>query len=175
MGFVSSPLAKLKSKTVDWLIWVRCNLTFGQISTVDTNPSLTIVPPSNSFPSTWQVARTTILRKPHKPDYANPTAYRPIALLSCLGKVVEAVIAQRLKLQAKSRDVLPAGHYGGRQQRSTEDALAHLISWTHEPVVQGKFCGGTFLWFKSSFPHGWSSEAHWHSSATGLLPDDYWP
>lgn len=85
---------------------------------------------SGTFPSVLKVAWTAILRKPHKPDYTNPTAYQPIALLSCLGKVVEAVIALRFKNQADSRGILPTGHYGGRQQRLTEDALTHLRAWT---------------------------------------------
>lgn len=58
-------------------------------------------------PSNLKSARTAILRKPHKPDYADPTAYRPIDLLSCLGQVVETVIARRSKSQTKSRAILP--------------------------------------------------------------------
>lgn len=80
------------------------------------------------FPSVWKVARTVILRKPHKPDYSNPTAYHPIALLSCLVKIVEAVIANRFKHHAELFGIIPSGHYGGRPQRSTEDALTHFTA-----------------------------------------------
>lgn len=93
---------------------------------------------SGLFPSQWKVARTAILRKPHKPDYANPSAYRPIALLSCMGKVVDSVIANRFKSQAEASGVLPPGHYGGRPQCSTEDALTHLTAWTKNQWSKGK-------------------------------------
>jgi hypothetical protein len=33
-----------------------------------------------------------VLRKPGKPDYSLPGAYRPISLLNTLGKLLEAVI-----------------------------------------------------------------------------------
>lgn len=107
---------------------------------------------SGAFPSPWKIARTAILHKPHKPDYANPTAYQPIALLSCLGKVVEAAVAHRIESQAESRNVLPSGHYGGRQQHSTKDALAHLTSWTKNQWSRGKFVGALFVDVKEAFP-----------------------
>lgn len=104
------------------------------------------------FPSQWKIAWTAILRKPHKPDYTDPTAYRPIALLSCLGNVVESVINNRLKSQAESSGVLPPGHYGGRPQSSTEDALTHLTAWTKEQWSRGKYVGALFVDVKAVFP-----------------------
>lgn len=106
---------------------------------------------SGFFPSSWNTARTAILRKPHKLDYADPTAYRSIALLSCLGKVVEAVIARRFKSQAESRDILPSGHYGGRPQFSTEDALTHLKTWTKDKWSKGEYVGALFVDVKAAF------------------------
>lgn len=58
------------------------------------------------FPSVCKVARTAILCKPQKPDYSEPAAYRPIAFLSCLGKVVEAVLANRFKAIAEADMIL---------------------------------------------------------------------
>lgn len=104
------------------------------------------------FPSKWKVARTVILRKPHKPDYTDPTAYRPIALLSCLGKVVESMIANRFKSVAEANNVLPSGHYGGRPQRATEDALTHLKTWTKNQWSKGRFVGALFMDVKAAFP-----------------------
>ncbi|KAF1934601.1 hypothetical protein EJ02DRAFT_363347 [Clathrospora elynae] len=44
---------------------------------------------------------TIILKKPGKPDYSAPKAYRVIALLSCLGKVIERLLAKRLSALAE--------------------------------------------------------------------------
>ena len=45
------------------------------------------------FPKRFRAARTIVLRKPSKPDYSDLGAWRPIALLSTLGKVMESVMA----------------------------------------------------------------------------------
>ena len=47
-------------------------------------------------PTHFRKARTVALRKPGKGDYTNPRAWRPIALLSTVGKIIEAVSAAHL-------------------------------------------------------------------------------
>jgi hypothetical protein len=44
-------------------------------------------------PNHFRESTTVILRKPGKPDYTIPKAYRPITLLSTLGKALESVLA----------------------------------------------------------------------------------
>jgi hypothetical protein len=39
------------------------------------------------YPQAWRQSTTIVIPKPNKPDYSNPKAYRPIALLNCLGKL----------------------------------------------------------------------------------------
>ncbi|OQE11161.1 hypothetical protein PENFLA_c080G07693 [Penicillium flavigenum] len=41
----------------------------------------------------WRNAKIVVLRKPGKPDYSVPGAYRPISLLNTLSKLLEAVVA----------------------------------------------------------------------------------
>lgn len=48
------------------------------------------------FPKQWKVAHVVILRKPGKTDYTHPKSYRPIGLLSVLGKIVEKLLVGRL-------------------------------------------------------------------------------
>jgi hypothetical protein len=45
------------------------------------------------FPKQFRAARTIVLCKPSKPDYSDTGAWRPIALLSTLGKIIESVMA----------------------------------------------------------------------------------
>lgn len=71
------------------------------------------------FPTQWKIAKSVILKKVGKPDYSNPGAYRPIALLNTLSKAVEAMIANRVKSYVEQNQLLNPGHYGGRQRRST--------------------------------------------------------
>ena len=51
-------------------------------------------------PKIWRKATAVALRKPNKPDYSNPRAYRLITLLGCLGKLLEKVVAHRLTFLA---------------------------------------------------------------------------
>lgn len=67
-----------------------------------------------------------MLRKPGKPDYTIPGAYRPISLLNTLGKILEAVIAKRLSYYAETHGLLPNTQFGGRPGRNTEQALLVL-------------------------------------------------
>jgi hypothetical protein len=48
-----------------------------------------------------------VLRKPGKPNYSAPEAYRPISLLNTLGKLLEVVVARRLSFLAEKHGLLP--------------------------------------------------------------------
>lgn len=67
-----------------------------------------------------------LLRKPGKPDYSTPGAYRPISLLNTLGKILEAVIARRLSYLAEKHNLLAETQFGRRPGRITEQALLVL-------------------------------------------------
>lgn len=79
-------------------------------------------------PQRWRSARIVVLRKPGKPDYSLPGAYRPISLLNTLGKLLEAVIARRLSHLAEHHGLLPDTQFGGRPGRTTEQALLILAN-----------------------------------------------
>ncbi|KAL1749982.1 hypothetical protein FB107DRAFT_280083 [Schizophyllum commune] len=47
-----------------------------------------------------------------------PKAYRPIALQNTVGKIMEAVVADRLTALLEAEGALPAKHFGGRRLRA---------------------------------------------------------
>ena len=67
-----------------------------------------------------------------------PKAYRPIVLLSTLGKAREAVIANRLAYLADVHHLLPSRHTGGRKLASTEHAMHLLLQRIHQAWAEGK-------------------------------------
>jgi hypothetical protein len=83
------------------------------------------------FPRRFRTARTIVLGKPSKPDYSDPGAWRPIALLSTLGKIVESVMAQQLSSLVEQHSLLPDSQMGNRKDRSTETTLELLIERIH--------------------------------------------
>ncbi|XP_044714688.1 reverse transcriptase (RNA-dependent DNA polymerase) domain-containing protein [Hirsutella rhossiliensis] len=76
----------------------------------------------------WHVVKHRIipLRKPDKGDYTLAKAWRPISLLSTLGKILEAVVAERISYAAEAQGLLPANHFGARKRRSADQALVLL-------------------------------------------------
>lgn len=55
----------------------------------------------------FKSAFTVMLKKSGKSDYINPSAYKPIALLNTLEKVLEAVISNRIKFIMERYNLLP--------------------------------------------------------------------
>jgi hypothetical protein len=60
------------------------------------------------FPSTFKKTLTVVLRKPNKPDYTKPNAYRPIALECTIGKILESIITELLSYLIETHNLLPA-------------------------------------------------------------------
>jgi len=72
-----------------------------------------------------------MLKKLGKSDYTNPSAYRPIALLNTLKKVLEAIILNRIKFIAEAHDLLSDTQYEARTNRVTETALQQITEKIH--------------------------------------------
>jgi exonuclease III len=82
-------------------------------------------------PKAWKSAITLALRKPNKDDYTLVGAYRPIALLNSMGKILELVMSRKLSKLAENNDLLPETQMGARKGRSTETALQLLTEQVH--------------------------------------------
>jgi exonuclease III len=82
-------------------------------------------------PKAWKSAITLALRKPNKEDYTLVGAYRPIALLNSMGKLLELIMSRKLSELAESNNLLPETQMGARKGRSTETALQLLTEQVH--------------------------------------------
>ena len=91
------------------------------------------------FPERFKEARTVVLRKPGKPSYSDPGAWRPIALLNTIGKLIESLMAKRLSLAAEEHKLLPDTQMGARPGRSTETALELLTAQVRTVWGSGQF------------------------------------
>ena len=92
------------------------------------------------YPDVWRESTTIVLRKPGKPSYEEPKAYRPIALLNTLGKLFSTIVADDLSHFCETREVLPKHQFGGRPSRTTSDSmllLTHRIkdAWRKKKVA----------------------------------------
>ena len=59
------------------------------------------------YPKRFRIATTLCLKKVGKGDYSQAGSWRPIALLSTIGKVIEKATANRIQDLAKDHGLLP--------------------------------------------------------------------
>lgn len=102
-------------------------------------------------PKCWREATGAILPKANKPDYSAPKAYRIIALLNCLGKILEKIMATRLSYLAETRDILHPEQIGGRKQRSAVDAALALVHDIETGRSDGAVTSALMLDVKGAF------------------------
>ena len=77
-------------------------------------------------PLTWRTAKVIALRKPGKDDYTTPRSYRPISLLSVMGKFLEKIMCKRLMGFLESKHLLSPYQFGFKRGRETEEACCRL-------------------------------------------------
>lgn len=79
---------------------------------------------AGSMPPQWKHADVTLIAKPVKP--LNPENLRPISLTSCVGKLFEHIIHNRLSPHIEGKGYFPYTIYGFRPRLSTQDILLQL-------------------------------------------------
>ena len=102
------------------------------------------------YPSEWKKANVTAVykRKGSKSDAAN---YRPISILSILGRVLEKAVCAQLQLFCDTNSIIPKQQFGFRKHSSCELALvAATDSWMKE-VSSGKFVGALLIDISKAF------------------------
>ncbi|OAQ65613.1 reverse transcriptase [Purpureocillium lilacinum] len=78
-------------------------------------------------PRKFKEAEVVMIGKPGKRDISKARAWRPISLLSCLGKGMERLIARRLAWASIHHGVLHSQQIGALPKRSAVDLVAALI------------------------------------------------
>ncbi|CAF1418063.1 unnamed protein product [Adineta ricciae] len=109
------------------------------------------------IPDIWKKAHIILLLKPNK-DKRLPSSYRPISLLSCLGKLLEKIIKQRLTLEIERRNILPAHQAGFRAKKSTLYNIVRLERFArsklHRPGIR-QHSAVIFFDIKAAFDSVW--------------------
>nr|KAG5698663.1 hypothetical protein BaRGS_022551 [Batillaria attramentaria] len=106
------------------------------------------------FPSAWKEATIIPIRKKEK-DPAKKTSYRPISLLSCLGKTLERMINKRLMWHLESNNLITKEQTAFRKNRSTEDQLVYLAQSIENAFQEKKKVVATFIDLSKAFDKVW--------------------
>jgi hypothetical protein len=80
------------------------------------------------YPAFLKSSRTIVLRKPEKSSYESLSAWCLITLLKTIGKVVEKLLARKIRSIAEEYHLLYLSQMGARAERGTGTALELLIS-----------------------------------------------
>ncbi|OJT07610.1 hypothetical protein TRAPUB_1516, partial [Trametes pubescens] len=89
------------------------------------------------WPAQFKEAVSVIIPKPKKDDYSRLKAYRPVVLLSCLGKLCEKVLAARLHFEGQKWGAFHPAQFGGTKQHSTVDAGMMLVHRIRQGWARG--------------------------------------
>jgi hypothetical protein len=106
----------------------------------------------HTYPQTWKVYDSVVLRKPGRADYTVPKSYRPIVLLKTLAKPLSMAVAEDLSYIAEAHNLLPDHHFGGRPNRATTDAIHLVTKYVQDAWRVGKVASALFLDVKGAFP-----------------------
>ncbi|KAM7282844.1 hypothetical protein ISCGN_000073 [Ixodes scapularis] len=102
------------------------------------------------LPPEWRTATVVPVLKPGKPA-DQLSSYRPIALTSCVGKLLERIVMCRLVHHLETVGALPDCYAGFRRGRCTADAIADLATTLEDGKARRRTTGVVFLDIASAF------------------------
>ncbi|CAG4969984.1 unnamed protein product [Colias eurytheme] len=105
---------------------------------------------SGSVPESWKSQIIIPVLKPNK-NPSDSNSYRPIALSSCLSKITEILIKNRLEWFVENNNILPPSQFGFRKGYSTLDSIAILTTDIQIAFKKKHFLAGVFLDIESAY------------------------
>ncbi len=101
------------------------------------------------FPSQWKMAIVTPLFKSGQTD--DPNNYRPISVLSTLGKILERCAHSQCYDYLSSHNILHPSQSGFRKGYSTDTCVIDLLDNIYREVDDGGACGVLFIDLSKAF------------------------
>ena len=107
-------------------------------------------------PAAWHTAITIPILKKGKPA-GDPASYRPISLLSCLGKLAERLVQRRMQAWLETHDKFNKNQAGFRRGRSTEDQLMKVTQSIFDALEDAERLRSVLvlLDFKAAYDRVW--------------------
>ena len=106
------------------------------------------------FPEKWKEAFIIPILKQGK-DSTNASSYRPIALTSCICKLLERMINRRLVWYLESKGLIDKGQNGFRKARSTLDSLAALATDVQDAFRRKQYLFTIFFDLEKAYDTCW--------------------
>ena len=101
------------------------------------------------FPSVLKTAKVVpVFKRDSKLDYSN---YRPISLLSNIGKILEKLMHKRLYKFLNNNNIIYNLQFGFRQQYSTSHALINITEIIRKALDDGNIGSEVFVDLQNAF------------------------
>ena len=104
---------------------------------------------TGKFPDILKTAKVIPAFK--KGDPLNCNNYRPISLLSNIGKLIEKLIYKRVYIFLEQNNCLYTHQFGFRIKHSTNHALIQITDKIRNALDENKYISGVFLDFQKAF------------------------
>ena len=108
----------------------------------------------NTFPTLWRTAIIIPILKPDK-DPTDPTSYRSISLTSCLYKIMEKIINNRLIWYLEYNKCINKEQYGFRHNCSTTDNLTKIEIDVQKAITNKKHTLAVFFVLDKAYDTAW--------------------
>ena len=119
------------------------------------------------LPSSWKIATIRPVLKKGKPE-EELSSYRPISLSSCLGKVAERMMNQRLYWWLEANHILNVHQAGFRSGHRTDDQLFRLSQKIIDGFHEGKSTTAIFVDLKQAYDRVWRKGLLLKMQRTGI-------
>ncbi|GBN39168.1 putative RNA-directed DNA polymerase from transposon X-element, partial [Araneus ventricosus] len=106
------------------------------------------------FPDSWKLAHVLMFPKPNQ-NHKLPGSYRPISLLSNIGKLFEKVLLKRLNDHCLKNSIIPAEQFGFRSGHSCTHQLLRVTNKIVDGFNAKMYTGGVFLDVRKAFDRMW--------------------
>ena len=106
------------------------------------------------MPDIWKEASIIPIHKKGK-DKKDAKSYRPISLLSCVGKLLERIVNQRLQWYLETYGKLSYTQTGFRKNKNTEDQLTYFAQKIENGFQEGKKTVAVFFDMTKAFDTVW--------------------
>ena len=118
-------------------------------------------------PTSWRHSIIVPLLKYGKPA-EHPNSYRPICLTSVLCKIMERMIANRIKWFLERNELLHPAQCGFRSNRSTKDCLMKLHDDLYKSISNKRFSVAVFLDVEKAYDMVWRQGLLYKMSKIGI-------
>ena len=122
---------------------------------------------TGTVPESWKEALIIPIAKPGKP-LTRTSSYRPISLLSCVGKLMEAMVNKRLTFSLEQKQALRPSQGGFRCRMSAIDQVARLEAAIHRVLHTKSVLLVCFVDLSNAFDRVWHTGLLYKLSCCGV-------